>query len=213
MTSKALPSSDLKIDDNRTQGVSVDTAEAAEATEAEGLGASKVCEPTGRPRIVAECDILLVADICCLMSFKFPGFVSKLVDKGDVTDSYVDVHLGKARLVRTKVIDNNLNPKFNEHFREETILHEPRELSEPHDHLNLPFNLPWICLFSKSMQRETYNSTRTFLKMILRLHTHMQTPSLLVLSPTRTYYSTRTFPKVILCSHETSEQVLRGSRI
>ena len=45
MTSKALPSSDLKIDDNRIQGVSVDTAEAAEATEAEGLGASEVCEP------------------------------------------------------------------------------------------------------------------------------------------------------------------------
>ena len=40
-----------------------------------------------------------------------------MVDKGDVTDSYVDVHLGKARLVRTSVIDNDLNPKFNEEFR------------------------------------------------------------------------------------------------
>ena len=34
-----------------------------------------------------------------------------------MTDSYVDVHLGKARLVRTSVIDNDLNPKFNEEFR------------------------------------------------------------------------------------------------
>ena len=57
----------------------------------------------------------------------FPGWVSKLVDKGDVTDSYVDVNLGKARLVRTKVIDNNLNPKFDEHFRDETSLREPRK--------------------------------------------------------------------------------------
>ena len=62
-----------------------------------------------------------------LTSLNLPGWVSKLVDKGDVTDSYVDVNLGKARLVRTKVIDNNLNPKFNEHFREETILREPRK--------------------------------------------------------------------------------------
>ena len=65
--------------------------------------------------------------MCCLMSLNFPGWVSKLVDKGDVTDSYVDVNLGKARLVRTKVIDNDLNPKFNEHFRDETILREPRK--------------------------------------------------------------------------------------
>ena len=83
---------------------------------------------TGRPRIVAECDVLRVADMCCLMSLNFPGWVSKLVDKGDVTDSYVDVHLGKARLVRTRVIDNDLNPKFNEDYRVE-VCHFANELT------------------------------------------------------------------------------------
>ena len=50
------------------------------------------------------------------------------MDKGDVTDSYVDVHLGKARLVRTSVIDNDLNPKFNEDFRVE-VCHFANELT------------------------------------------------------------------------------------
>ena len=45
-----------------------------------------------------------------------------------MTDSYVDVHLGKARLVRTSVIDNDLNPKFNEDFRVE-VCHFANELT------------------------------------------------------------------------------------
>ena len=38
------------------------------------------------------------------------GWVSKLVDKKDVTDPFVDVRLGKAKLVKTSVILNDLNP-------------------------------------------------------------------------------------------------------
>ena len=45
------------------------------------------------------------------------GWVSKLVDKGDVTDPFVDVRLGKARLVKTSVVLNNLNPVWNEQYR------------------------------------------------------------------------------------------------
>ena len=45
-----------------------------------------------------------------------------------MTDSYVDVHLGKARLVRTRVIDNDLNPKFNEDYRVE-VCHFANELT------------------------------------------------------------------------------------
>lgn len=35
-------------------------------------------------------------------------------DKKDVTDPFVDVKLGKARIAKTAVIDNDLNPKWNE---------------------------------------------------------------------------------------------------
>ena len=45
------------------------------------------------------------------------GWVSKLVDKKDVTDPFVDVRLGKARLAKTSVINNDLNPVWNEDFR------------------------------------------------------------------------------------------------
>lgn len=45
------------------------------------------------------------------------GFLSKLVDKKDVTDAYVDVKLGKAKLAKTSVIDNSLNPVWNESYR------------------------------------------------------------------------------------------------
>merc|ERR1719362_64667 len=45
--------------------------------------------------------------------------MSKLVDKKDVTDAFVDVRIGNAKLVKTSVIDNSLNPEWNEDFRVE----------------------------------------------------------------------------------------------
>ena len=45
------------------------------------------------------------------------NWYSKLYDKKDVTDPFVDVRLGKARIAKTAVIDNDLNPKWNETFR------------------------------------------------------------------------------------------------
>jgi len=51
------------------------------------------------------------------------GWVSKLVDKGDVTDPFVDVRLGKARLVKTSVVLNDLNPVWNEQYRIEVCHH------------------------------------------------------------------------------------------
>ena len=47
------------------------------------------------------------------------GWIAKLVDKNDVTDPYVDVCLGKAKLVKTSVVFNNLNPVWNESYRVE----------------------------------------------------------------------------------------------
>jgi len=44
------------------------------------------------------------------------NWYSKLYDKKDVTDPFVDVKLGKARIAKTAVIFNDLNPKWNETF-------------------------------------------------------------------------------------------------
>ncbi len=49
------------------------------------------------------------------------GWMSKLVDKKDVTDPFVDVRIGTAKLVKTSVIDNSLDPVWNEDFRIEVI--------------------------------------------------------------------------------------------
>ena len=47
----------------------------------------------------------------------FSGWISKIYDKKDVTDAYVEVFLGNARLIHTQVIDNDLNPKWLEEHR------------------------------------------------------------------------------------------------
>ena len=39
---------------------------------------------------------------------------SKILNKKDVTDAYVEAWLGGAKLVNTKVINNDLNPKWND---------------------------------------------------------------------------------------------------
>ena len=40
-----------------------------------------------------------------------------MVDKKDVTDPFVDVRLGKAKLAKTSVVNNDLNPKWDESYR------------------------------------------------------------------------------------------------
>lgn len=45
------------------------------------------------------------------------GWISKLVDKKDVTDAFVDVTIGTAKLVKTSVITNSLNPQWDEDYR------------------------------------------------------------------------------------------------
>ena len=44
------------------------------------------------------------------------SWVSKLVNPKDVTDAFVDVKLGSAQLVKTSVINNSLNPEWNEEY-------------------------------------------------------------------------------------------------
>ena len=38
------------------------------------------------------------------------------ISKGDLTDGFVTCHLGVARLLKTKYINNDLNPKWDEKF-------------------------------------------------------------------------------------------------
>ena len=45
------------------------------------------------------------------------SWIAKLVDKRNVTDAYVDVSIGKAKIIKTSVIDNDLNPVWNESYR------------------------------------------------------------------------------------------------
>ena len=45
------------------------------------------------------------------------GFLSKLVDKKDVTDPFVDIKLGSAKLGKTSMVLNSLSPVWDETFR------------------------------------------------------------------------------------------------
>ena len=46
-------------------------------------------------------------------------WISKLVNSKDVSDPFVNVKLGKARIAKSAIIDNSLNPKWNESFKVE----------------------------------------------------------------------------------------------
>ena len=55
------------------------------------------------------------------------SWIAKLVDRKDVSDPLVDVKLGTAKLAKTSVISNDLNPVWNETFRVE-VCHEGKYL-------------------------------------------------------------------------------------
>ena len=55
------------------------------------------------------------------------NWYSKLYDSKDVSDPFVDVKLGKCRIAKTRVIDNSLNPKWNESFKVE-VCHKANSL-------------------------------------------------------------------------------------
>lgn len=48
----------------------------------------------------------------------FCNFIYEKVDRKDVTDPFVDVKLGPAKLAKTSVINNSLNPVWNESYRQ-----------------------------------------------------------------------------------------------
>ena len=50
------------------------------------------------------------------------GF-SKLFNKKDVSDPFVDVKLGQCRIAKTRVIDNSLDPNWDEMFKIEVCHH------------------------------------------------------------------------------------------
>ena len=50
------------------------------------------------------------------------GWIIIQNESQDVTDPFVDVRLGNARIAKTSVIDNDLNPVWNEKFRIEVCV-------------------------------------------------------------------------------------------
>ena len=59
--------------------------------------------------------LLEVEEARCLPDMEM--WISKLINKRDVTDAFVEVRLGKAKLLKTSIIDNDLNPVWNESYR------------------------------------------------------------------------------------------------
>ena len=72
------------------------------------------------------------------------SWISTMYDKTDVTDPFVDVRLGNARIAKTSVIDNDLNPVWNEKFRIE-------QLSTHEDHIQWTSNTCHLSCYSESM--------------------------------------------------------------
>ena len=55
------------------------------------------------------------------------SWLAKIVDNKDVSDPFVDVRLGKAKLAKTSIILNDLNPIWDEEYRIE-VCHFADEL-------------------------------------------------------------------------------------
>ena len=56
------------------------------------------------------------------------SWIAKLYDKKDVTDPFVDVHLGNGRIVKTSILLNTLDPVWNENYRLE-LCHNAKDLN------------------------------------------------------------------------------------
>ena len=82
------------------------------------------------------------------------NWITKLYDKKDVTDPFVDVRLGKARVAKTAILDNTLNPQWKETFRIEVSSPPPPPSSVSLACLVLPVvKLKLLCSFLRRRQK------------------------------------------------------------
>ena len=72
------------------------------------------CEPTRSLLLHGHLE-LEIKKARCLPNME--TWISGLINKGDVTDAFVEVKLGKAKLLRTNTIDNELHPVWNESYK------------------------------------------------------------------------------------------------
>ena len=72
------------------------------------------CEPTISLLLHGYLE-LEIKEARCLPNME--TWISGLINKGDVTDAFVEVKLGKAKLLRTNTIDNELHPVWNESYK------------------------------------------------------------------------------------------------
>ena len=61
--------------------------------------------------------IFYMLDVACREIPDLDMWISKLVNSKDVSDPFVNVKLGKARIAKSAIIDNSLNPQWNESFK------------------------------------------------------------------------------------------------
>ena len=47
------------------------------------------------------------------------SWMAKLINKNDVTDAFIDVVIGNARLIKTRIIENTVNPVWHDSYRVE----------------------------------------------------------------------------------------------
>ena len=95
------------------------------------------------------------------------SWLAKLVDKKDVTDPFVDVRLGKAKLAKTSIIDNDLNPKWNESYRIEVchfadhLVFEVRDKDHAYSEYIGAVDLPTSSLLTGELKQGWYPICKT----------------------------------------------------
>ncbi len=104
------------------------------------------------------------------------GWVSKLVDKKDVTDPFVDVRLGRAKLAKTSVVLNNLNPEWNEMYRVEVchfaedLIFEIRDKDHAYSEYIGSVSIPTSSLLNGETREGWYNILKKSGKSNGQLH-------------------------------------------
>ena len=116
------------------------------------------------------------------------GFLSKLVSKKDVTDPFVDIKLGKAKVGKTSMVLNSLSPIWNETYHievchcVESLKFEVKDQDHLYSELIGTVEIPSISLMNGAPQEGWFPIMNTKTKQMGLLHLFVQFTSRFVLS-------------------------------